>query len=52
LLNTNKKAKGRLRIRRRLFFPHGEQKLFGWFGGVGFTGTMTYKAEKSPLTKM
>jgi putative oxidoreductase len=23
-------------------FPHGAQKLFGWFGGYGFTGTMQY----------
>ncbi len=23
-------------------FPHGAQKLFGWFGGYGFSGTMNY----------
>jgi putative oxidoreductase len=23
-----------------VFFPHGAQKVFGWFGGYGFTGTM------------
>ncbi len=23
-----------------VFFPHGAQKLLGWFGGHGFTGTM------------
>ncbi|HMB64218.1 MAG TPA: DoxX family protein [Eudoraea sp.] len=23
-------------------FPHGAQKLFGWFGGYGFDGTMKY----------
>ena len=23
-----------------VFFAHGAQKLLGWFGGVGFTGTM------------
>ncbi len=23
-----------------VFFPHGMQKLFGWFGGYGFFGTM------------
>jgi putative oxidoreductase len=23
-----------------VFFPHGMQKLFGWFGGSGFSGTM------------
>lgn len=24
-----------------VFFPHGAQKVFGWFGGGGFSGTMT-----------
>lgn len=23
-----------------VFFPHGAQKVFGWFGGFGFSGTM------------
>ena len=23
-------------------FPHGVQKVFGWFGGHGFKGTMQY----------
>ena len=23
-----------------VMFPHGAQKLFGWFGGYGFSGTM------------
>ncbi len=23
-------------------FPHGAQKLLGWFGGYGFSGTMDY----------
>ena len=23
-----------------VFFPHGMQKLLGWFGGYGFAGTM------------
>jgi putative oxidoreductase len=23
-----------------VFFPHGAQKVFGWFGGHGFFGTM------------
>ena len=22
-----------------VFFPHGAQKLLGWFGGFGFSGT-------------
>ncbi len=25
-----------------VLFPHGAQKLFGWFGGYGFTGTMGF----------
>ena len=25
-----------------VLFPHGAQKLLGWFGGFGFTGTMNY----------
>ena len=25
-----------------VIFPHGAQKLFGWFGGFGFTNTMSY----------
>ena len=25
-----------------MMFPHGAQKLFGWFGGYGFNGTMGY----------
>ena len=25
-----------------VFFPHGAQKLLGWFGGFGFSGTMDY----------
>jgi putative oxidoreductase len=25
-----------------VMFPHGAQKLFGWFGGYGFDGTMGY----------
>ncbi|MEO6845463.1 MAG: DoxX family membrane protein, partial [Ginsengibacter sp.] len=23
-------------------FPHGAQKLLGWFGGYGFNGTMAF----------
>lgn len=26
-------------------FPHGAQKLLGWFGGHGFDGTMNYFTE-------
>lgn len=25
-----------------VMFPHGAQKLFGWFGGNGFSGTMGF----------
>ncbi len=25
-----------------VIFPHGAQKLLGWFGGYGFSGTMGY----------
>ncbi len=25
-----------------MIFPHGAQKLLGWFGGYGFTGTMQF----------
>ena len=25
-----------------IIFPHGAQKLLGWFGGFGFTNTMSY----------
>lgn len=25
-----------------VFSPHGMQKLFGWFGGYGFSGTMDF----------
>lgn len=34
---------GRLIVRLALglvMFPHGAQKLLGWFGGAGFTGTL------------
>ncbi|UKJ08321.1 DoxX family protein [Solitalea lacus] len=25
-----------------ILFPHGAQKMLGWFGGFGFTGTMSF----------
>lgn len=25
-----------------VMFPHGAQKMFGWFGGYGFSGTMHF----------
>src|SRR5690606_19941893 len=30
-------------------FPHGAQKLFGWFGGYGFEGTMGYMTTQAGL---
>jgi putative oxidoreductase len=30
-------------------FPHGAQKLLGWFGGGGFNGTMGYFTESLGL---
>ena len=29
-----------------VFFPHGMQKLLGWFGGYGFMGTMGFFTDK------
>lgn len=28
-----------------VIFPHGAQKLFGWFGGKGWSGTMQFFTE-------
>ena len=28
-----------------VFFPHGAQKVLGWFGGHGFSGTMKFFTE-------
>lgn len=30
-------------------FPHGAQKLFGWFGGNGFQGTMGFLTSQAGL---
>ncbi len=30
-------------------FPHGAQKLFGWFGGYGFEGTMGFLTTQGGL---
>ena len=32
-----------------VFFPHGMQKLLGWFGGYGFEGTMGFFTGKLGL---
>ncbi|MFN2448003.1 MAG: DoxX family protein [Vicinamibacterales bacterium] len=37
-----------------VMFPHGAQKMFGWFGGAGFGGTLTmfqeYMSIPTPVT--
>ena len=44
IIKTNKSnAAAVLRVALGLvLFPHGAQKILGWFGGFGFTGTMNY----------
>jgi putative oxidoreductase len=32
-----------------VIFPHGAQKLFGWFGGYGFDGTMGFLTSQVKL---
>lgn len=32
-----------------VLFPHGAQKMLGWFGGYGFTGTMTFFTDSMQL---
>jgi putative oxidoreductase len=32
-----------------VMLPHGAQKLFGWFGGYGFSGTMQFFTETKGL---
>lgn len=32
-----------------VMFPHGAQKVFGWFGGHGFAGTMNFFTETMGL---
>jgi len=32
-----------------VMFPHGAQKLLGWFGGFGFNGTMGFFTQKMEL---
>jgi putative oxidoreductase len=33
-----------------VMFPHGAQKLLGWYGGFGFSGTMGFFTETMHLT--
>lgn len=45
LLSTNPRNLAAFIIRITLglvIFPHGAQKLLGWFGGYGFSGTIGY----------
>ena len=32
-----------------VMFPHGAQKVFGWFGGHGFSGTMEFFTQSAGL---
>jgi putative oxidoreductase len=32
-----------------VFFPHGAQKVFGWFGGNGFSATMGFFTQKAGI---
>lgn len=32
-----------------ILFPHGAQKMLGWFGGYGFSGTMQFFTNKLHL---
>ena len=32
-----------------VMFPHGAQKMLGWFGGYGFTGTFAFLTAKAGL---
>ena len=34
-----------------VMFPHGAQKLLGWFGGYGFAGTLGFLTDKMGLPK-
>jgi putative oxidoreductase len=33
-----------------ILFPHGAQKMLGWFGGYGFTGTMGFFTKTMQLS--
>ena len=52
LLATNPQNNTALIARLALgivLFPHGAQKLLGWFNGYGFSGTMNYFTETEGL---
>lgn len=53
LLVTDEKLRAAIPLRIALgviFLAHGSQKLFGWFGGHGLTGTAAFFAVKLGLT--
>lgn len=48
LFSTDKSLLSMLPLRLTaalVLFPHGAQKMLGWFGGYGFTGTMSFFTE-------
>lgn len=48
LFSTDKSLLSMLLLRLTtalILLPHGAQKMLGWFGGYGFTGTMSYFTE-------
>jgi len=52
IITTNSQNWGALFARLALgitIFPHGAQKLLGWFGGGGFSGTMGFLTEMAGL---
>lgn len=52
LLSTNSNNYTALIARLALgitIFPHGAQKLLGWFGGFGYTGTMGFLTGQANL---
>jgi putative oxidoreductase len=54
LFNTNNDYTGfisRLTI-GLILFPHGAQKVFGWFGGPGFTNVMNYFTQTANLPRI
>ena len=50
LLATDENATVILRLVLGIvFFAHGAQKMLGWFGGYGFSGTMAYFTGKAHI---
>src|SRR6195952_3734604 len=44
LIKTNQSSAGAILrlVLGLVFFAHGAQKMLGWFGGYGFSGTMSF----------